>query len=517
MTSPILLSLERQQQGLRSRAFSSLELTRWSLEQAHRLRRLNAVLSVDEASARAQAEAADRRLAQGDAPPLTGIPLLLKDNLCVEGQPLTCGSRLLAHYRPPYSATSAARLQAQGAILLGKTNLDEFAMGSSTEHSAFGPCLNPWGEARTPGGSSGGSAAAVAARIVAGALGSDTGGSIRQPAALCGVVGLKPTWGRVSRFGLTAFGSSLDQVGPLARTVSDVALLLQAIAGPDPLDATCATVPVPDFGAELEAGVKGLTIGVPREYFAEGLSAELRAATEAALEQLERQGARRVDVSLPLTDAGIAVYYVLAAAEAASNLSRFDGIRFGTRALASSLEEVYTRSRSEGLGPEVQRRILLGTYVLSAGYHDAWYGRAAAVRASLRAEVQEVFRTCDCLLTPTTPTTAFLLGEKADPLSMYLADVYTVSANLAGIPAISLPGGFDQRGLPIGVQLLAPHFQEARLLRVARGLERALALPEQPPPCVLEALERSAPAAPTGSRLEAGALPGEAPAQEAQV
>lgn len=499
MTSPLHGSLTQQQQLLRSGAISSLELTRLALEQAQRLVGLNALLHVDVASALDQARRADARRVRGDVYPLTGIPLVIKDNLCVAGQPMTCGSRLLAHYIPPYTATAVARLEAQGAILLGKANLDAFAMGSSTEHSSFGPCLNPWDVLRTPGGSSGGSAAAVAARVVSGALGSDTGGSIRQPAAFCGVVGLKPTWGRVSRYGLTAFGSSLDQVGPLARTVEDVALLLHAMAGVDPLDGTSSQEPVPDYPSALAASdvssLRGLTVGVPKEYLGEGLAPALRAGVEQALEHCVRLGMRRVELSLPLTDAGIAVYYIVAAAEAASNLSRFDGIRFGARASASELEQVYTRSRSEGLGAEVQRRILLGSYVLSAGYVDAWYGRATSVRARLRAELEDAFQRCDVLLTPTTPTTAFRLGEKVDPLSMYLADVYTVSANLAGIPALSLPCGFDGEGLPLGLQLLGPHFQEARLLRVAAALERSLEVPERLPPAVV---------APGGSDVRTG-------------
>ncbi len=441
-------------------------------------RHLRAFLALDEAGATAAADALDERAARGDdAGPLAGVPVALKDNLCTFGMPTTCGSRILEEYHSPYEATVVRRLRAAGAIIVGKTNMDEFAMGSSTENSAFGAVRNPHDLERVPGGSSGGSAAAVAEGLVPAALGSDTGGSVRQPAALCGVVGIKPTWGRVSRYGLVAFGSSLDQVGTFGRTVADAARLLAVIAGPDPLDATCAQLDVPDLVATAETEPAGLTLGVPREYFAEGLDPEVRALCERAIDRLRNAGMRIVEVSLPGTRLAIPAYYVIAPAEASSNLARFDGVRYGLRDPdAQTTREVYDRTRSLGFGPEVKRRIMLGTYALSAGYYDQFYGRAQRARVTIRQDFRHVFDDgIDALFTPTTPSPAFRLGEKTeDPLQMYLSDVYTVTANLAGLPAASVPiGGVE--GLPVGGQILADQWREDVVVRVAAALERVLA------------------------------------------
>lgn len=477
-------SLHTLAQMLHSKAISATELTQACLNSISANAELNAFITVCPETSLQAAQQADERRARGESAPLLGLPLALKDNLCLEGVRMTCGSRILGSYVPPYDATAVARLKAAGAILLGKTNLDEFAMGSSTENSAFGPSRNPWDRTRVPGGSSGGSAVAVAAGLAAGALGSDTGGSIRQPAALTGIVGLKPTYGRVSRYGLTAFGSSLDQIGPFGRDVASVAQLFQAIAGSDAHDATSVDAPVPDIlaGASLRAGIAGLRIGIPAEYFGDGADPEVVAAIAEAKALYASLGATLVDVSLPLTDQGISVYYIVATAEASSNLSRFDGIRFGQRHMGprkhhATLQDVYEHTRSDGFGEEVQRRIMLGTYVLSAGYYDAYYARALQARAQLRQEFQRAFERCDVLLTPTSPVPAFKLGERSEPLQMYLADVYTVSANLAGLPAISIPCGLtratDERPpLPIGMQLLAPHFREELLFQVAHAFER---------------------------------------------
>jgi len=436
-------------------------------------RGLNAFLSLRRELALAEAEAADWEREEGiELGPLAGIPVAVKDNIAVAEGPTTAGSRMLETFVPPYDAGAVARLKHAGAIVVGKTNLDEFAMGSSTENSAFGPVRNPHDLERVPGGSSGGSAAAVAAGYVPGALGSDTGGSIRQPAALCGVVGLKPTYGRVSRYGLVAFGSSLDQIGPLAGSVEDAAVLLSAIAGHDPLDSTSARRPVPDYAHGIQRPLRGLRVGVPREYFPEGLDPDVRRVCEDALERLRRAGAQVRDVSLPHTDEGIAAYYVVATAEASSNLARYDGVRYGLRAGgAGDLQQMYLRTRHEGFGPEVRRRIMLGTYVLSAGYYDAFYRKGCQTRELIAAEFERAFGECHCLLTPTAPTPAFRIGEKADePLEMYLADVFTVPVNLAGLPGISVPVG-EARGLPLGVQLIGPRWSEERLLNVAWHIE----------------------------------------------
>ena len=437
--------------------------------------KLHAFLRLTETAARAAAKAAGQRRAQGKPlSPLDGVPVALKDIFCMEGVETCCGSKILKGYLPPYDATVVKKLKAAGAVIVGKLNMDEFAMGSSTENSAYGPTMNPWDLSRTPGGSSGGSAAAVAARLVPGTLGTDTGGSIRQPASLVGCAGMKPTYGRVSRYGVIAFASSLDQVGPFAQDVRGVAFLLAAIAGHDPADQTSSPRPVPDYAAALQQGVRGLRIGVPREYFGEGLHPEVEAAVRAAIEKLRGQGCVVSEISLPNSPHAIATYYIVATAEASSNLARYDGVRYGQRAQASQLLEMYEKTRAEGFGAEVKRRIMLGTYALSAGYYDAYYLRAQKVRALIRRDFDSAFAGVDAVLSPTSPTTAFKLGEKLDdPLAMYLNDVYTVPANLAGLPGISVPCGFDSRRLPIGLQLIGRPFDEETLLRLAHAAEPA--------------------------------------------
>jgi aspartyl-tRNA(Asn)/glutamyl-tRNA(Gln) amidotransferase subunit A len=432
---------------------------------------LGAFTHVAADAALARAAEIDRTRPSG---PLAGVPVAVKDNLCTADMPTTASSRILRGWVPPYDATVVARLRAAGAVIVGKTNCDEFAMGSSTENSAIQVSRNPWDPTRTPGGSSGGSAVAVAAGFVPAALGSDTGGSIRQPAALCGLVGFKPTYGRVSRCGLLAFASSLDQVGPLTRTVGDAALVASVIAGPDPADATAAEVPVPDFAAS-EAGAAGLRVGVPRALVTDGVDPEVRLLFEASLEALRGLGASLVDIDLPHAPWAIPVYYLVATAEASSNLARYDGVRYGHRtAHAGTLQAMYSRTRDEGFGAEVKRRIMLGTYVLSAGYYDAYYRKAQQVRTLITRDYERAFASVDVVAMPTAPTTAFRLGEKVeDPLQMYLADVFTVSANLSGLPAISVPCGRDAQGLPIGLQLTAPAFAETTLLHAAAAYEDA--------------------------------------------
>jgi aspartyl-tRNA(Asn)/glutamyl-tRNA(Gln) amidotransferase subunit A len=436
--------------------------------------RVGAYLTVTAEPARQRAKAAEARLARR-APlgPLDGVPVALKDVFCTRGVRTTCGSRILESFVPPYDATIVERLQRAGAVLLGKTNMDEFAMGSSTEHSAFKASRNPWDLDRVPGGSSGGSAAAVAGDLAAGAFGTDTGGSVRQPAAFCGVVGLKPTYGRVSRYGLIAFASSLDQVGPFARDVRDCALLLAAVAGVDPCDSTSVDEPVPEYVAALAGGVKGLRLGVPREYFAEGLDAEVEGAVREAIDTLKRLGATTEEVSLPTTDYGIAVYYIIAPAEASSNLARYDGVKYGLRVPGRDLIDMESRTRAAGFGAEVKRRIMLGTYALSAGYHDAYYGRAQKVRTLVKRDFERAFGRVDLIVAPTTPSVAFRHGEKEDPLAMYLNDVYTVPTSLAGLPAVSIRCGFTRSGLPIGLQLIGKAFDEATILRAAHAYEHA--------------------------------------------
>jgi aspartyl-tRNA(Asn)/glutamyl-tRNA(Gln) amidotransferase subunit A len=438
--------------------------------------RLNAYLTLNREDALARAAAMDAGIkSAAQTRPLAGVPIAIKDNMCTAGLRTTCSSRILGNYLPPYTATAVAKLEEAGAILLGKTNCDEFAMGSSTENSAFGPARNPWNAEYVPGGSSGGSAVAVAAGLASVSLGSDTGGSIRQPASFCGIVGLKPTYGRVSRYGLVAFASSLDQIGPFAANVRDAARTLQAIAGRDRYDATSANIPVPDYLSALTGEVKGLRVGVPPECFAEGLDGEVREKVEAAIKKLEECGAEIVEVHLPHTRHAVAVYYLIATAEASSNLARYDGVRYGFRAEeARTLAELYRRTRDQGFGAEVKRRIMLGTFALSSGYYDAYYEKAQRVRAMLVQDFAEAFKRCDVIATPTAPTPPFKLGEKtADPLAMYLSDIYTVTINLAGLPGVSVPCGSSGGGLPIGLQLIGNHFDEARLLNAADAYEQA--------------------------------------------
>ena len=461
-----------------------------SLDAAEKLNdSLNAFLEIDRDGAVNRADEIDSKIVSQKAagetsalPALSGVPLAIKDNICVRGMQTSCGSRILGPYHPPYNATAIERLLDAGAIIIGKTNCDEFAMGSSNENSAFGPVKNPWDTSRVPGGSSGGSAAAVAAGIVPVALGSDTGGSVRQPASLCGVIGLKPTYGRVSRYGLVAFGSSLDQIGVFARNASDAAAVLQVIAGRDHHDATTADVAVPDYSRELEPEIKGQRIGVSRALLGEGLDREVRASIETAINAYRDLGAEIVDVDLPHAKYAIAVYYIIATAEASSNLARYDGVRYGFRAEeAPALRDMYRKTRDEGFGPEVKRRIMLGTYVLSAGYYDAHYLKAQKVRTLIRQDFLQAFEKCDAVLTPTSPTPAFRFGEKVDdPLAMYLNDVYTVTANLAGVPGISVPCGLSSEGLPIGMQLLGPYWSEATLLRLAHAYQEKNPLAARP-------------------------------------
>ena len=475
MSSLTELSAVEIARRVRAREASAEEVTRAHLARLAVVEpSIDAFLSVFEERAMASACRLDADLAAGrPVPPLAGVPVAIKDVLDIEGTPTTCGSRFLESYRPPFTATAVARLEAAGAVVLGKTNMDEFAMGSSTENSAYKKTRNPWDPARVPGGSSGGSAAAVAAGVAPLALGTDTGGSIRQPAALCGVVGLKPTYGRVSRFGLVAFASSLDQVGPLCRTVEDAALCASVLCGPDPHDATSANEVVPDFGASLAGGARGLTIGVPWSFLAEGVETQTMAAFRESLQALEAAGARIVEVALPNAGHAIATYYIVATTEASSNLARFDGVRYGHRAPgARDLRGMYGDSRDHGFGAEVKRRIILGTFVLSSGYYDAYYVRAQRLRTLILADFEAAFGSCDAIATPTTPTPAFELGEKtADPLQMYLADIFTVPANLAGIPALSVPCGFSG-GLPVGLQLLGRAFDEATLLRLGHAYQQ---------------------------------------------
>lgn len=468
-------TLADQRAGLDGGSVRADELVEASLARIERHADLTAVVSTRPERARAEAEAAAKRIAAGEArSPLDGIPILLKDNIVQAGEPATCASRILEGFVSPYDAGVTERLMAAGAVIVGRTNMDEFAMGSSTEQSVHGVCHNPWDRDRACGGSSGGSAASVAAGLTPLALGSDTGGSIRQPASFCGVVGLKPSYGRVSRWGLVAFASSLDQIGPFGRTVADCAALLEVIAGHDPRDSTSLPEPVPTWAAGLDGSVEGRVIGLPKEYFVEeGVDPGVLARVREAIGVLEGAGARFVEISLPHTAYTIATYYLVATAEASSNLARFDGVRYGRRAeRPADLEDLYRRSRSEGFGDEVKRRILLGTYVLSAGYYDAYYGKAQRVRTLIRRDFEAAFEQCDAILTPTTPETAFRLGAKSgDPLSMYLSDVYTVSANLAGLPGISLPCGTSE-GMPVGLQLIGKPLDEATILRIGDAYQR---------------------------------------------
>lgn len=454
---------------------TSREITESVLKRIEEVeRRVHAYVTRTPELALEQAAAADARIQKGNAGPLTGIPLAIKDVICTQGVRTTCGSHILDNFIPPYDATVVEKLKAAGAVFLGKANMDEFAMGSSTENSSFGPTHNPWDLERIPGGSSGGSAAAVAADECIASLGSDTGGSIRQPAACCGVVGIKPTYGRVSRYGLVAFASSLDQIGPFSKDVRDTAMVLNAISGHEPRDSTSRNLPVPDFTEALADDVRGMVFGIPRESSGEGLDPEVSSAVQRAIEILKKLGAKTVEVSLPHSEYALAVYYIIAPCEASSNLARFDGVKYGFRAKGiQDLQDMYQETRWQGFGTEVKRRIMLGTYALSAGYYDAYYLKASRVRTLIRDDFARAFEECDVIVMPTAPTPAFKLGEKVDdPLQMYLSDIFTIPCNLAGIPGLSLPCGFTREGLPIGLQILGNHFQEEKILRAAYAFEQ---------------------------------------------
>ena len=473
-------------QALAARKVSSTELTRAFLARAQAMNgALNAFVTLDPDRSLAQARAADERIARGEAHPLTGIPIAHKDIFCAREWLTTCGSRMLSNFKAPYDAHVIARFNEAGAVILGKTNMDEFAMGSSSETSFYGPVKNPWDALAVPGGSSGGSACAVAARLAPAATGTDTGGSIRQPAAMCGVSGLKPTYGVVSRYGMIAFASSLDQGGPMAKSAADLAVLLNAMAGFDPRDSTSLERPVEDYARDLERPLSGLRIGLPSEYFAEGLSTDVAHAIDEAIGQLRRLGCEVVEVSLPNTRLSIPVYYVLAPAEASSNLARYDGVRYGYRAAdCADLRDMYMKTRAEGFGWEVKRRILAGTYVLSHGYYDAYYLKAQKIRRLIAQDFARAFERCDLIAGPTSPTVAFDLGAKsADPVQMYLSDIYTISVNLAGLPGMSIPCGFGDKRRPVGLQIIGNYFQEARMLNVAHQYQKVtdwhLRMPEQ--------------------------------------
>jgi len=468
---------------LRAKKASSVELTQGFLDRISKYRDLNAFISLDPGRSLAQAKAADERLAKGQAGPLTGIPIAQKDIFCADGWLTTCGSKMLSNFVAPYDATVIERFNTAGAVCLGKTNMDEFAMGSSNETSFYGAVKNPWDTQAVPGGSSGGSAAAVAARLAPAATGTDTGGSIRQPAALTGITGIKPCYGRVSRYGMIAFASSLDQGGPMTRTAEDAALLLNTMCGFDPRDSTSVDLPVPDFTASLNNSIKGLRIGLPKEYLGAGLSADVAKVVEAAIAEYKKLGAEVVEVSLPNSQLAIPCYYVLAPAEASSNLARFDGVRYGHRAPEyKDLTDMYCKTRAQGFGAEVKRRILIGTYVLSAGYYDAYYLQAQRLRRLITDDFNRAFEKCDVIMGPTTPTTAFNLGAKTDdPVAMYLSDIYTISVNLAGLPGMSIPAGFGTDQRPVGLQLIGKYFDEARLLNVAHQYQQATDWHQQAP------------------------------------
>ncbi|MEK6601769.1 MAG: Asp-tRNA(Asn)/Glu-tRNA(Gln) amidotransferase subunit GatA [Candidatus Binatota bacterium] len=470
------LTLHELHEKLKKREVSSVEVTESVLRRISATEdRLHSFITLCPDSAVAEARKADDRLKKGgESSPLLGIPVAVKDIFLTQGVLTTCASRILANLLPPYDSTTVKKLRQAGAVIVGKTNLDEFAMGSSTENSAFAATRNPWRLDRVPGGSSGGSAAAVAADQCIAALGTDTGGSIRQPAACCGIAGMKPTYGRASRYGIIAFASSLDQVGPMTKDVTDCALVLEAIAGYDPSDSTSVNVPVPAYAGFLNGDVKGLKVGIPREYFIPGMQPEVEQAVKEGIRVLEKNGVTVEEISLPHTEYAVAVYYIIATAEASSNLARYDGMKYGHRASAKDLTETYRKSREEGFGAEVKRRIMLGTYALSAGYYDAYYLKAQKVRALIKKDFAAALKKCDAIITPTTPTTAFQIGEKTqDPLQMYLSDILTISVNLAGLPALSLPCGFDSQGLPTGMQIIGKHFDEPTILRIAFAYEQA--------------------------------------------
>jgi aspartyl-tRNA(Asn)/glutamyl-tRNA(Gln) amidotransferase subunit A len=468
------LTIHEAHRLLRDKKISSVELTEAYLERIKQVDpKLKAFVTVTEEIALGQARRADETIAAGNGGPLTGVPLAIKDVICTKGVRTTCSSKMLENFVPPYDATVMEKLNAAGAVMLGKANMDEFAMGSSTENSAFFPTRNPWDLERVPGGSSGGSAVAVAAGEAVGALGSDTGGSIRQPAGFCSVVGLKPTYGRVSRYGLVAFASSLDQIGPLTQDVTDCALLMNVISGHDNRDSTSVPEPVPDYMKSLKADLKGMRLGIPKEYYVEGMQSGVAAVMQAAIKKLEDLGAKLDEVSLPHTPYSLAVYYIIAPSEASANLARYDGVKYGYSYKGDTMWESMEKTRGNGFGPEVKRRIMLGTYALSAGYYDAWYLKAQRVRTLIRREFDAAFEKYDALITPTSPTVPFKIGEKtADPLSMYLSDVCTLPINIAGVPGISIPGGFVD-GLPVGMQIIGKHFSEETLLRIAFAYEQA--------------------------------------------
>jgi len=469
------LTIHELQELLRDGITTSAEVTSAVFERVAAVEdRVHSYITLLKDNAMKQAEAADIKIKAGKAGPLTGIPLAIKDILCTEGIRTTCGSHILYNFVPPYDATIIRKLKEAGAVFVGKANMDEFAMGSSTETSYFGVTRNPWDLERIPGGSSGGSAAAVAADECIASLGSDTGGSIRQPAALCGIVGLKPTYGRVSRFGLIAFASSLDQIGPFSKDVEDTAIMLNEISGYDSNDSTSVPVEVPDYRSFVGKSIEGWKIGIPKEYFVEGIDPEVEEAVRKAISEFEAMGAKVIPISLPHTEYCLAVYYIVAPAEASSNLARYDGVKYGYRAKdPRDLLDMYKKSRSEGFGAEVKRRIMIGTYALSSGYYDAYYKKASQVRALIKKDFAQAFGKCDVIVTPTTPTAAFKIGEKTDdPLQMYLSDIFTISTNLAGIPGISLPCGYTKSGLPIGLQIQAGHFQEGKLIQAAAAYEK---------------------------------------------
>lgn len=469
------LGIEELSGLLRGRGVSVPEVVESLFERIGRVEpEIKAYITLNHERAVEKARERQELINRGEDLPLLGIPLAIKDNISTEGVRTTCASKILYNYVPPYESTVTRRLAQNGSILIGKTNLDEFAMGSSTENSAFFVTRNPWDKERIPGGSSGGSAAAVAADECIAALGSDTGGSIRQPAALCGVVGLKPTYGRVSRYGLVAFASSLDQIGPITKNVRDAAILMNIISGLDANDSTSAPLEVPDFAASIGRDIKGIKIGIPKEFFIEGMDKEVEVAVRESIRVLESLGAIPVELSLPHTEYAVATYYVLATSEASSNLARYDGVKYGFRASGKDLMEMYMNTRAEGFGPEVKRRILLGTYALSSGYYEAYYKKAQQVRTLIKRDFNEAFKNADVIITPTTPTPAFKIGEKAsDPLQMYLSDIFTISVNLAGVPAISIPCGFSSQGLPIGLQIIGRHFDEEKILQVAHAYEQS--------------------------------------------
>lgn len=472
---PFNFTIEQARAALDRGEITPVELTNKLFDRIEALEnRIQSFITLDKEKALIQAGYAEDSIRRKIIQPLTGVPLAIKDNICTEGIRTSCSSKILENFVPPYDSTVVEKLKKQGCILLGKTNLDEFAMGSSTENSAFGPTKNPWDITRVPGGSSGGSAAAVAADLCIAALGSDTGGSIRQPAAFCGVVGLKPTYGRVSRYGLVAFASSLDQIGPITKSVKDSAVLLNVISGPDPHDSTSAHLAVPDFTSVLGQGIKGMKFGVPKEYFIAGMDKEVEESVKHAIKKLESLGAIPVEISLPHTEYAVAAYYILATSEASSNLARYDGVKYGLRVESDELIDMYMKTREAGFGAEVKRRIILGTYTLSSGYYDAYYKKAQQVRTLVKQDFEKAFEKVDMIVTPTTPTAAFKAGEKTDdPLQMYLADIFTISVNLAGVPAISIPCGFTSQNLPVGLQIMGKHFDEETILKTAYAYEQA--------------------------------------------